>query len=91
MKAAHAAAITASERDGMWANLPLCGPTVTGNDSYNACIAPGVKDTLSSVGLMEMNVLGWGPKAITSTPEPGTMGLLGGSLLGMLGLRRRRK
>jgi len=74
-----------------WANLPLCGPTVTGNDSYNACLDPGVRDTVSSVDITMMNALGWDPNAITSTPEPSTIGLLSSSVLGLLALRRRRK
>jgi hypothetical protein len=64
---------------------------VTGNDPYNACTDPGVKYTVSSVDITEMNALGWDPpKAVTSTPEPGTLVLLGSAFFGFAALRRRR-
>jgi hypothetical protein len=74
------------------ANQPACGPTVTGDDSFNACLAPGVRATISSVDITEMNVLGWDPpRQVTNTPEPGTLALLGSALFGLTALRRRRR
>ena len=68
-----------------------CSPPAIGNDPYNACADPGVKYTVSSVDITEMNALGWDPpKAVTATPEPGTLVLLGSAVLGFAALRRRR-
>jgi PEP-CTERM motif len=67
-----------------------------GADSYNESITNGVQQTVSNFDLLEMCALGWNDRAacgtpVTPTPEPGTLALLGTSLLGLVALRRRRR
>jgi len=65
-------------------------------DSYNAFISTGVQATVSTADLQLMCALGWNDRAVCGTPavaapEPGTLALLGSSLLGFAALRRRRR
>jgi hypothetical protein len=67
-----------------------------GTDSYNESITNGVQQTVSNADILEMCALGWNDRAVcgtpaVSTPEPGTLALLGTSLFGLAALRRRRR
>lgn len=66
------------------------------NDSYNAFINTGVSASVSTADVLLMCAEGWNDQAVcgtpaTSAPEPGTLGLLGTSMLGFAALRRRRQ
>ena len=65
-------------------------------DSYNAFISKGEFASVSTADLQLMCAEGWNDRAVCGTPatpapEPGTLALLGTSLLGLAGLRRRRQ
>jgi len=68
---------------GDWA-----GATV---DSYNAFATLGVELPVSAGDIREMDVLGYDLPLAVATPEPGTLALLGSSLLGFAAWRRRRR
>ena len=64
-------------------------------DSFNAFIGQGEFASVSAADLDLMCALGWNDRAACGTPqqpvpEPGTLALLGTSLLGLAALRRRR-
>jgi hypothetical protein len=65
-------------------------------DSFNAFIDTGVFAQVSTADILLMCAEGWNDRAVcgtpaVSTPEPGTLALLGTSLLGLAALRRRRR
>jgi hypothetical protein len=65
-------------------------------DSYNFGIDTGVFATVSTADIQLMCAEGWNDRAVcgtpaVTTPEPGTLALLGSSLLGFAALRRRRR
>jgi PEP-CTERM motif len=66
-----------------------------GGDSYNYSIGQGQFASVSMADLLLMCAEGWNDRAVCSavvtTPEPGTLALLGTSLLGLAALRRRRR
>lgn len=66
-----------------WATFPC-----NGTDSFDNCTFPNTRGVLSAVDIIEMEALGYDPPAV---PEPGTLALLGTSLLGLAALRRRRR
>jgi hypothetical protein len=55
--------------------------------AMNPSIAAGQTFPLSSADLRAMDLIGWDVRAV---PEPGTIGLLGVGMAGMLWMRRRR-
>ena len=60
----------------------------------NACNSTGQDEayTTSSPEFLMEEAIGWDPTAqVVATPEPGTLALLGTSLLGFAALRRRRR
>jgi len=64
------------------------------NDSFNAFIARGEFASVSTADILLMCAEGWNDRAVCGTPavaapEPGTLALLGTSLLGFAALRRR--
>ena len=68
------------------------GPCPATGDFYDAFIGPGEFSTVSAADITEMCALGWNDcAAVVTTPEPGTLALLGTSLLGLAALRRRRR
>jgi PEP-CTERM motif-containing protein len=77
-----------SSDSGDWINA--------GGDSFNAFIGQGQFASVSMADLLLMCAEGWNDGAVcgtqvTGTPEPGTLALLGTSLLGFAALRRRRR
>jgi hypothetical protein len=65
-----------------------------GTDSFNAFLSPGVDANVSTADIQLMCAEGWNDRAVCGTPvvgapEPGTLALLGTSLLGFAALRRR--
>jgi hypothetical protein len=66
------------------------------NDSFNAFIGNGEFASVSNADIALMCAEGWNDaavcgSAVTQTPEPGTLALLGTSLLSLAALRRRRR
>jgi len=66
------------------------------SDSFNAFLGRGVDGSISITDILLMCAEGWNDRAVcgtpaTSAPEPGTLALLGTSLLGLAALRRRRR
>ena len=66
------------------------------NDSFNAFIGQGEFASVGAADLDLMCALGWNDRAacgtpVVGTPEPGTLALLGSSLLGFAAWRRRRR
>jgi hypothetical protein len=67
-----------------------------GTDSFNAFLSRGVDANVSTADILLMCAEGWNDRAVCGTPavsapEPGTLALLGTSLLGLAALRRRRR
>jgi hypothetical protein len=61
------------------------------SDPYNAFTGTNQAHMISPEDITAMNVLGWDLRQAVATPEPGTLALLGTSLLGLAVLRRRRR
>ena len=80
-----------------FSNFSDSGDWINANgDSYNYAIGQGEFASVSNADLLLMCALGWNDAsvcgtAIVTTPEPGTLALLGTSLLGLAALRRRRR
>jgi hypothetical protein len=71
-----------------------CPATAPGPFVQDAFICLDEAAPLLAPGTPEFQVLaalGYDPSAVVSTPEPGTLALLGTSLLGLAALRRRRR
>ena len=73
------------------------GPCPAVGDSFDAFIAPGEASSISTADIDLMCALGWNDRGVCGTPqvaaapEPGTLALLGSSLLGFAAWRRRRR
>ena len=80
-----------------WSNTSDSGDWINAaNDSFNAFISQGEFASVSTADLQLMCAEGWNDRAVCGTPvtpapEPGTLALLGTSLLGLAALRRRRR
>jgi hypothetical protein len=66
------------------------------SDSFNAFLSRGVDGSVSTTDILLMCAEGWNDRAVCGTPavgasEPGTLALLGTSLLGFAALLRRRR
>jgi hypothetical protein len=59
-------------------------------DPYNAFISSGQGHAITSYDITTLDVIGYDLRQAVTTPEPGTLALLGTSLLGLAALRRRR-
>ena len=73
---------------GDWQSNPL--PSGVSPKVQDAFATPGANPALS-VELVALDVIGYDPAQVVAAPEPGTLALLGTSMLGFAALRRRRR
>jgi len=73
---------------GDWQSNPL--PNGVAPKVQDAFATPGANPA-PSVELVALDVIGYDPAQVAATPEPGTLALLGTSLLGFAAMRRRRR
>src|SRR6266404_8950904 len=61
------------------------------SDPYDAFTSSGQGHAITSYDITTLDVIGYDLRQAQETPEPGTLALLGTSLLGLAALRRRRR
>jgi PEP-CTERM motif len=61
------------------------------SDPYNAFTGTNQGHAITSYDITTLDVIGYDLRQAVTTPEPGTLALLGTSLLGLAALRRRRR